>query len=138
MQLIKRRLGIEVYRVGLNEPNILLKDNFLVQWFQHGGVTLDKSEVKPRISTTTPRDLYQPNHFSGKSLVNSFNSWLTLPLGVVVQTHWLNLPNKLKHFLSVSGHENITKNCRVLKATLHTCFMPSLIQIFFEKYLYKF
>ena len=132
MQLIKRQLGIEVYRVGLNEPNILLKDNFLVQWFQHGGVTLDKSEVKPRISTTTPRDFYQPNHFSGKSLVKSFNSWLTLPL---VQTRWLNLANKLKTFPLVSGHENITKNCRVLKATLHTCFMPCLIQIFFEKYL---
>ena len=32
------------------------------------------------------RDFYEPNHLSWKCVVESFNSWSTVPLGVVAQT----------------------------------------------------
>ena len=43
--------------------------------------------------TTTPKNFYHPNQLSIRCVVYSFNSWATVPLSVVVQTHWLNLAN---------------------------------------------
>ena len=41
--------------------------------------------------TTTLQDFYHPNQLSITCVVQSFNSWSTVPLSIVVQTHWLNL-----------------------------------------------
>ena len=41
----------------------------------------------------TPSELYLPNQFSIRCIAKSFNSWLTVPLGVVVQMRWINLAN---------------------------------------------
>ena len=43
--------------------------------------------------TTTPKNFYHPNQLSRRCLVESFNSWLAVRLGGVVQTRWLNLAN---------------------------------------------
>ena len=35
--------------------------------------------------TTTPTNIYHPSQISKRCIVESFNSWLTVPLGVVVR-----------------------------------------------------
>ena len=54
----------------------------------------DSKSLEP---LTKNRRFYHPNQFSTRCVVYSFNSWLTVPLCVVVHTHWLNLPIKIQH-----------------------------------------
>ena len=42
---------------------------------------------------TAPKNFYYSNQLRTRCRVGSYNSWLTVPLGGVVQTRWLNLAN---------------------------------------------
>ena len=58
---------------------------------------VERADLLGRLSqslwTTKTKNFYHPNQLSTRCLVESFNSWLTVPLGVVVHKRWLNLPS---------------------------------------------
>ena len=43
------------------------------------------ARISQALWTTKPKNFYHPNQFSIRCIVKSFNSWSTVPLGVVVQ-----------------------------------------------------
>ena len=49
------------------------------------------NKPKPNCYVSGPNHFFHPNQFSTRCVVVSFNSWLTVPLAVVVQTRWFNL-----------------------------------------------
>ena len=49
------------------------------------------AKLSQHLWTTKPKSFYHPNQLRTICVIESFSSWLTVPLGVVVQTRWLNL-----------------------------------------------
>ena len=98
--------------------------------------------------TRTPKNFYHPSQLSIRCVVQSFNSWSTVPLGVVVQMRWLNLTNRagswvfhdepcaLEHMIAVEiimlvlhwKMDNLTTWCSVVAMFSRRiwCFPPHL------------